>query len=46
VTLSDQAVVDDMAAALEKNGGRVSAAVQVIVHSKPFTMIRGRDYTD
>ena len=43
VTLSDQVLIDEMVAELEKNGGRLSAAVQAIVRSPQFRMIRGRD---
>jgi hypothetical protein len=46
VTLSDQLLIDEMVLELNKNRGRVSAAVQVIVHSKQFRMIRGADYQD
>jgi hypothetical protein len=46
VTLSDQALLDEMVAELEKNDGRISVAVQVIVRSKQFRMIRGREYTE
>src|SRR5581483_7839478 len=43
VTLSDTTLLDEMVAELNKNGGRVSAAVQAIVRSPQFRMIRGRD---
>jgi hypothetical protein len=46
VTLSDQALVDEMVAELDKNGGRLSAALQVIVRSPQFRMIRGSDYPE
>jgi hypothetical protein len=45
VTLSDQVLIDEMVAEVEKEK-RVSAAVLVIVRSKPFTMIRGRDHAE
>jgi hypothetical protein len=44
VTLSDTALVDEMVAELEKNGGRVQAAVQAIVRSPQFLKVRGRDH--
>jgi hypothetical protein len=44
VTLSDQPLIDEMVA--ELNGKRrLSAAIEVIVRSPQFTMIRGRDYS-
>jgi hypothetical protein len=46
VTLPDQAVMDEMMAELDRTGGKISAVVQVIGHSRPFTMIRGRDYAE
>jgi hypothetical protein len=44
VTLSDQALIDEMVAELERNDGRVSAAVQAVVRSRQFRMVRGSDY--
>jgi hypothetical protein len=44
VTLSDTAVIDEMVAELNKNDGRVSAAVQAIVRSPQFRMVRGSEY--
>ena len=44
VTLSDTALLDELAAELNKDGGTVSAAVRVIVRSPQFRMIRGRDH--
>src|SRR5262249_55223120 len=44
VTLSDQALIDEMIAELDRNDGRLSAAVQTIVRSRQFRMIRGSDY--
>jgi hypothetical protein len=46
VTLSDTSLVDEMAAELNKNGGKVSAAVGVIVRSPQFRMVRGSEYGD
>jgi hypothetical protein len=46
VTLSDTALIDEMVAALNKNDGRVGAAVQVIVRSKQFRMVRGSDFEE
>ena len=46
VTLSDQALLDEMAAELNKNDGRTSAAVLAIVRSPQFRMIRGSDYVE
>jgi hypothetical protein len=43
VTLSDQALLDEMVAELQKNEGRLSAAVLAIVRSPQFRMIRGSD---
>ena len=43
VALSDTALIDEMAAELEKAGGKVSAAVAAIVKSKQFRTIRGAD---
>ena len=46
VTLSDQALLDEMVAELDKHGGRLSAAVPAIVRSPQFRTVRGRDYAD
>src|SRR6516164_4412282 len=46
VTLSDQTLIDEMIAELDRNEGRLSAAVQAIVRSPQFRMIRGSAYTD
>jgi hypothetical protein len=43
VTLSDTVLLDEVAAEVNKNGGKVSAAVQAIVRSPQFRMIRGSD---
>src|SRR5262249_36392475 len=40
VTLSDQTLIDDMVAELNRNEGRVQAAVLAIVRSPQFRMIR------
>jgi hypothetical protein len=45
VTLSDQPLVDEMVAELNKKDGRMSAAVLAIVRSPQFRMMRGRDFT-
>lgn len=42
-TLSDTILIDEMVSELNKNEGRVSAAVLTIVRSPQFRMIRGRD---
>ena len=39
-------LVEEMVAELGKNEGRVSAALGVIVRSKPFRMIRGSDHEE
>jgi hypothetical protein len=46
VTLSDTALLDEMIGELQKNDGRLSAAVLAIVRSPQFRMIRGRDFTE
>ncbi len=43
VTLSDSALLDEMVAELNRNDGRVTAAVQAIVRSPQFKMVRGQD---
>jgi len=42
-TLSDTAVIDKMAAAVQADGGRVSGAIGVILESPQFLMVRGKD---
>jgi len=42
-TLSDTAVIDKMAAAVQADGGRVSAAIGAILESPQFLMVRGKD---
>ena len=44
VTLSDEPLLTAMVSELDKNEGRISAAVQEIVRSPQFRMIRGRDF--
>ncbi|MFO0822405.1 MAG: DUF1592 domain-containing protein [Gemmataceae bacterium] len=44
VTLSDTSLLDEMVAELNKNDGRVGAAVQVIVRSPQFRMVRGSEF--
>jgi hypothetical protein len=44
VTLSDTVLLDEMVSALNKNNGKSSAAVQVIVKSPQFRMVRGSDF--
>jgi hypothetical protein len=43
-TVSDQPLIDEMVAELDKHGGRVSAAVLTIVRSPQFRTVRGRDF--
>jgi hypothetical protein len=45
-TLSDTALIDEMVGALEKNEGRITAAVQVIVKSPQFRMVRGSGFEE
>ncbi len=42
-TLSDTAVIDKMAAAVQADGGRVFGAIGVILESPQFLMVRGKD---
>jgi Protein of unknown function (DUF1592)/Protein of unknown function (DUF1588)/Protein of unknown function (DUF1587)/Protein of unknown function (DUF1585)/Protein of unknown function (DUF1595) len=44
--LSDQPLIDEMVAELNKNEGKLSAAVLTIVRSKQFRMIRGSDFAN
>jgi hypothetical protein len=46
VTLSDQTLIVEMMAELEKSQGHVNAAVLAIVRSPQFNNIRGSDYGD
>ncbi len=43
-TLSDTTLIDTMVAELNKNDGRMSAAVFAILRSPQFRMIRGKEY--
>ncbi len=44
VTLSDQPLIDEMVAELNKNDGRLSAAMLTIVRSAQFRMVRGSEF--
>ena len=44
VTLSDNALLDEMMAELNRNDGRLSVAVQAIVRSPQFRMVRGSEF--
>ena len=46
VLLSDRQLLDTMTSQLEKNDGRVSAAVLAIVRSRQFQFIRGSEFAD
>lgn len=46
VTLSDTQLLDQMVAALNNNDGRIIAAMQVIIQSPQFRMIRGSEYAE
>jgi len=46
VTLSDTTLLDEMVAELNKNAGRVTSAVQAIVRSPQFRMVRGSEITE
>jgi hypothetical protein len=46
VTFSDQPLIDEMVAELDRNDGRLSIAVQVIVRSPQFRMVRGSEYSE
>lgn len=46
VTLSDTALINDMVAALAKSDGRVTAAVEAIVRSPQFRMVRGSEFEE
>jgi len=43
-TLSDTTLIDEMVSELNRNDGRISAAVLTIVRSPQFRMVRGRDH--
>lgn len=44
VILSDRHLLDDMAVALDKNDGRITAAIFAIADSKQFQLIRGSEF--
>src|SRR5579883_353331 len=44
VTLSDTALIDEMVTALARNDGKISVAVEVIVKSPQFRMVRGSEF--
>ncbi|OAI52906.1 hypothetical protein AYO44_04460 [Planctomycetaceae bacterium SCGC AG-212-F19] len=44
VALSDQGLIDEMVQELNRNEGRLSAAILTIVRSPQFRMVRGSDY--
>ncbi|WP_406695846.1 DUF1592 domain-containing protein [Singulisphaera sp. Ch08] len=46
IQLSDKTLIDDMQAALKTNGYRVGSAIEVIVRSRQFREIRGRETAD
>jgi hypothetical protein len=46
VALSDEPLLDEMVAELNKNDGRISAAVQAIVRSPQFRMVRGSKFEE
>lgn len=46
VTLSDTVLLDEMVAELNKNDGRVTVAIQAIVRSPQFRMVRGSEFRD
>ncbi len=45
-TLSDTSLIDEMVAELNKNDGRLSAAVLTIVRSPQFRMVRGSEFAE
>ncbi len=46
VALSDEVLLDEMVAELNQNEGRVSKAVQAIVRSPQFRMVRGSEFEE
>ncbi len=46
VTLSDETLLEDLTAELDKPDGTISAAVQMIVRSPQFRMVRGSEFGD
>ena len=45
-TLSDTSLIDEMVAELNRNEGRLSVAVQTIVRSPQFRMVRGSEFAE
>ena len=43
-SLSDTALIDEMVAAMKANDGKISFAVQAIVRSPQFRMVRGSEF--
>ena len=46
VALSDETLLDEMVAELNKNEGRISTALQAIVRSPQFRMVRGNQFEE
>jgi hypothetical protein len=46
VTLSDTSLLDEMVSDLSAQNGRVASAIQIIVRSRQFRMVRGRDFSE
>jgi hypothetical protein len=46
IQLSDEPLLDEMKAALEKNDYRVSVAIEAVVLSRQFRELRGKDQSD
>jgi hypothetical protein len=46
VSLADTVVLDDLVSELNAHDGRITAAIQAIVRSPQFRMVRGRDFQD
>jgi hypothetical protein len=46
VTLSDTQLLEAMVTALRENQGRITAALEVIVRSPQFRMVRGREFSE
>jgi hypothetical protein len=46
VTLSDTALLDEMVAELNRNDGKIAAAVQAVVRSPQFRMVRGSGFEE
>ncbi len=45
-TLSDTTLIDEMVSELNKSDGRITAAVQTIVRSPQFRMVRGSEFSE